>query len=201
MILRIPNTEILDLERVIISIGNEFSNKQALILSEDDLKCHLFTQLYNQYYCKSYWTMDNGILGCPIHTEIRFYNAQDKLTFIPDITILNPENLSIKKRIQEYGLPSKQFEFGGDAVVFELKFCKNKNGISKYNIESYKKDIEKIKEIQSINRNKGNKIFGFFVIFNKTASYIPNFENFLRSEDYNSNQLKIIYASGNIVFR
>jgi hypothetical protein len=205
MDLRIPNTDVQELERVVESLGSKFSNEQALILSEDDLKCHLFNQMYNKYYSSSYPTIEYEIKGCPIHTEIPFYDCEGKLTHIPDITILNPDSLSIKNRLIGHGLPSKKLrlpskehEFGGDAVIFELKFCKNKTGISKSNIALYEKDIEKIKKIQAVNQDR-NKIFGFFVIFNKTDKYNRHFEIFLHSED-NNNQLKIIYATANFRF-
>ena len=201
--IKIPNTNINDIKNLIEELGREFSQKQGLILSEDDLKCHLFNKLYNQYYDGNYQTLDNGILGCPIHSEIRFYNGENKLAYIPDITILNPDSLSIKKRLIGHGLPSKQFEFGGDAVIFELKFCKNETGVSKKDIALYKRDIKKIKEIQAVNLGR-NKIFGFFIIFNKiefdkTDLYFYDFEKFLQTEDDN-NQLKIIYASGKVEF-
>jgi hypothetical protein len=73
-----------------------------MILSEDDLKCHLFRLLYEEErISQRQRTMDNDIWGTRIHTEIKFFNADIKLLDRPDITILSPKNRSILHSIQD----------------------------------------------------------------------------------------------------
>lgn len=186
----------------------EFQSSQGLILSESDLKCNIFRKIYSLFE-HSVITMDNGILASPLHSELKFFDMEDNLKIIPDITILDTNNLSIfhsiKYEITSHGIKylkptGKQFEFGGDAYILELKFCKNKHGISRKNYIFYKKDIEKIKRLQeivNIRSDGGNKIFGLFAVFNKTNKRPDYFDELFDSD---SEYLKIVYCSGKVDF-
>lgn len=186
----------------------EFKESKALILSEGDLKCHLFRKLYSLFNHNEN-TMDSHFTGSPLHTEIKFFDESDKLTLIPDITILDSSDLSIihslKYRITSSGIKykrtsSKEFEFGGDTIIIELKFCKNKSGINKRSVKSYENDLEKIKRLQKIvnTRSSGeNKVFGLFVVFNKTDKKSLEFQNFLEKNPDTEN-LKIIYKTASL---
>jgi hypothetical protein len=189
-------------------IEREYQLNKAMILTEDDLKCHLFRKLYD-IYDEDLPTMDAGITASPVHSEVTYYNSKGVLYYRPDLAIIDTESLSILHSI-EYDLrsncakfkkiPTKEFQFGGNSIIFELKFCRNKSRINKRHIHTYIKDIEKIKAIQKLNYEKSNgqnKIFGFFIVFNKTDKYDSSFPKMLEMEtDY----LKIIYKTGNIEF-
>jgi len=189
-------------------IEREYQHNKAMILTEDDLKCHLFRKLYD-IYDKDLPTMDAGITASPVHSEVTYYNSKGVLYYRPDIAILNTQSLSILHGI-EYNfncnhanfrnLPSKDFQFGGNSIIFELKFCRNKNGISAKHIQSYMKDIEKIKAIQKLNLENSdgrNNVYGFFVLFNKTNKYCSALNNIFESEVDN---MKIVYKTGKVSF-
>jgi hypothetical protein len=196
------------IEKVIIELEQEYQNVQGMILSEGDLKCHLFRKLYD-LYDEDLKTMDAGITTSPVHSEISYYNSKDVLYFRPDIAIINPLSLSIlhsiKYDITKTGVkfqktPTKEFQFGGNSIIFELKFCRNKKGINPKNINSYIKDIEKIQAIQKLNSERSNginNVFGFFIVFNKTNKYSSDFQKLFELQTKN---LKIIYKTGNVVF-
>jgi hypothetical protein len=196
------------IEEIVTEINNleqEFRRSKGLILSEDDLKCHLFRKIYPLLdHCQQ--TMDINIFASPLHTEIKFFDENGKLSLVPDITILKPNDLSIlhsveykvtRNGIKPKGTSSKGFEFGGDTIIFELKFCKTRKGISKKKLMTYLCDIEKIKRLQNIitTRSGGsNKIFGIFVIFNKTNKKVREFDEFI-SLSQNISDLKVIYGT------
>lgn len=206
----INETLVNDILDKIKQIELEYKQCQGLILSEDDLKC----LLYSKISCmtkKNLQTIDINILGCPLHTEIPFYNEKKKLTIRPDITLFEPKNYSIKHSVEFntlkddkliYGhLPSKQFEFGGNCIAIEIKFIKTQRGIQKSNIEKFKNDINKLKIIQRImhKQNSNPKFFGILVIFNKTNRYNSFFLSFLKN--YSSDKyIKVIYGSGDVEF-
>jgi len=134
-------------------------------------------------------------------------NENNKLVFIPDIVLIDPKSLSIlnsrsfKVNIKEINrLPSKGYVFGGDSIIIELKFCRNKSGITNSNISSYKRDIQKIRQIQNeVKRRTNNqrKVYGFFVVFNKTEKKHGKFTKFYK--DTNSERdIEIIYKSGKV---
>jgi len=99
-------------------------------------------------------------------------------------------------------LPRKDFEFSGDALVIELKFCRKKGGINAKDIRTYKSDLEKIKRLQEIRstRTHGrNKILGILAVFNKTDTGKPLFEDFVR-ENPTDDTVKLFYGSGLVDF-
>jgi len=53
---------------------------QGMLLSEDDVKCHLFRLLHEEnQFLASYETRDSNIYGTPIHTEIKFFDENGEL--------------------------------------------------------------------------------------------------------------------------
>lgn len=141
-----------------------------------------------------------------LHTELSWYDENDKLTIKPDITILEPKYLSILKGIDGIELPSKQYSFGGDAILIELKFIRRKKGIIDKDLitppqNTIKGDIEKIKRLfrRLDNRGASYKVFCFFVVFNKTDKKCDAFPQLLRLvNEEGRDKYKMIYATGNV---
>ena len=73
----------------------------------------------------------------------------------------------------------------GNSTIIELKYIRNKNGITTAQIKSFQKDIDKIKYLQNLNNPNGNQIYGIFIILNKTSIKTLNFNYFVNqnSED------------------
>ena len=195
--------------REIKNIEDEYQNNQGLILSEDDLKCHIFRRVCDLIPNHNVRTANPEITGSPLHTEIRFYDENGKLNLVPDITVLDPAGMSIKHgmsiRIKDnrlaYGkLPSKGFEFGGKAIVIEIKFEKSKNGISETTVQKIKEDLEKIAGLMTRHNRpyEDNNIFGIMVIFNKTNIYPTSLEQLF--QEYTAENLTIVYGTGNVAF-
>lgn len=193
-----------DIESVIAEIETQFQQSPGLILTESDLKCHIVRKLHPLFSHKLP-TRDSGILASPLHTELAFYDEPGKrIIYRPDISIINTENLSILHsveykadkngvRLKPTGI--KQYEFGGNSIVMELKFCRKKYGITKTDIDSYIKDINKIKHLQSIALGKGVEIYGYFIVFNKTPYKIDEYKAI---NSLTSKNLTIIYKTGNV---
>lgn len=205
----INDTLIEQIVEAIRSLECEYRQNQGLILSESDLKCLIYKKV-SDLLPQKLPTTDDNITCSPLHSEIPFYDESDKLRLRPDITILDPRLLSIKHGISvrikngklTYDkLPSKGFEFGGNAIVIEIKFYKSKSGIQHRNLKTIKKDVEKIFRLRRrSNRHSGdNKIFGIIVIFNKGNKCHKSFRRFLR-EYSRKVGLRVIYCEGNLVF-
>jgi hypothetical protein len=88
-------------ESEIKSLETEFQESQGLILTEDDLKCHLFRKLY-PYFSHAIHTMDHNIKAGPLHAEVNYFNRFNVLRKRPDLVIINPESLSILHSVEEY---------------------------------------------------------------------------------------------------
>ncbi len=188
--------------RVINKIELEFQLIKGLILTESDLKCHLYYRLMQTMrYRLPYPTQENMIYANSVHSELPWYDDQNKLTIKPDITILEPGALSIVRGLGErLKLPSKQFEFSGKALIFELKFIRGKRGITKRVFdERILPDFMKIQRLFHRIDSQGvfGHVFCIFVVFNKTNKVCDEFYEFLKEYGEGDNY-KIIYGTGNV---
>jgi len=122
-----------DIERAIRSIEAEYRCNKGLILTESDLASLVYARLRSLFLNPSNssglrWrmpTQDPSIRASPLHLEVPWYDDNNKLRIRPDITILDPAHLSILHRVDgKLRLPSKQFQFEGNAIILELKFIR-----------------------------------------------------------------------------
>lgn len=192
------------------SLEKEFQEHKALLLTEDDLKCHVFKRIHS-FIPDNTQTIDSDISGSALHSEVKFFDENGKLTLVPDLTVISPVNMSIYHSVEfritnkgpRYGpLPSKSFEIGGDAIIIELKFCREKTGITEADIASYQTDLDKIKQLQTLvlNRSGGrDKLFGIVAIFNKTNLGRSLFEEFM-TRNSEVNRINIFYGTGLVDF-
>lgn len=196
-------TEIQQLEK-------EFQDCPGLILTEDDLKCHLFSLIKNKVSMRTS-TINSGVYGSSLHSEVKFFDEDEKLTLIPDLCMIDPTHMSIfhsvefevkRKPAKFKNYSSKNFEVGGSAILLELKFCRKQFGIDEKAIQKYKDDIDKMIRLNNIitQRSQGrDKIYGIFVVFNKTNTGKERYENL--KTIYNQTQnLSLYYGTGNVSF-
>lgn len=240
------------IERIIDKLERAFRSTPGLILTEDDLKCLLFRELFALQELRApVPTQDEHIMGTYVHSELTWYGESingrpPKLEIKPDITILDPEHLSILHGYMAPGLvygsmpcsrqrgagsfskrfyasqqgnidlfsgagsipsnfsyspqlPSKQFEFGGKAITFELKFARK--GITPNTLKLIKEDYDQIQRLfRRLDRQGvGDTVFSYLIIFDKYQHSLNTgaFANFLRSSQI-SNRHKIIYKSANV---
>ncbi|MGF7078881.1 hypothetical protein [Mucilaginibacter sp. UYCu711] len=192
-------------------LADEYRANQGMILTEDDLKCQLFARL-KPLFPANLPTINKDVFGSAIHTEVKFYDENQELTLIPDITILDTRHLSIFHGVEfgvettqssGYGkLPRKEYEAGGNMLIIELKFCRNRNGITDGDHLRFQSDISKIFKLQNIVRqrsNSHNKLYGLFVLFNKTDIGGKKFKQQKKDEEFTPD-FNIIYQSGNVDF-
>lgn len=192
------------IEAIIHRIESQYRCNQGLILTEADLKCLLFQQLQelfsrnkelHQWRCP---TLDNGVYASPLHAEAPWYDENNKLAIRPDITILQPQYLSIMRGLIGPKLPSKQFEFSGQGIIFEIKFCRYKSGISRSFLSSIQKDFNKTNRLREQRAN--NNLYCYYVVFNKTDNRCPEFNSFLNENREGPNH-KLEYCTGLVNFQ
>ncbi|TVM02569.1 MAG: hypothetical protein CV087_09420 [Candidatus Brocadia sp. WS118] len=122
----------------------------------------------------------------------------------PDITILDPTNLSIAHSIQKYEVSNtrisyasttgKKFEFVGKAIIIEIAFIKHDKGVTlAKDIRKIRKDFDKIQSI--ININDGN-VKGFVVVFSKVNNCRYEFKE-LKREIENSGSIRFFHGTAN----
>lgn len=217
------------IEDVITGIQREYRKTQGLILTEADLKCLIYSKLRSRLLPRFneqsiinltnktdsrarantpvyYWRMktyDDSVYATPVHAELAWYDENHRLAIKPDITILDPTNLSILHGFGSPTLPSKQYAFYGKAILLELKFIRNKTGI---NVKTFNNsilgDFDKIKRLNDklCAQGNNNSIFCYFVIFDKTGIACDEFISFV-NQHTDVTWYKVIYAPGNVTFR
>lgn len=181
-------------------LEHEYQATQGLILSESDIKCLLYSK-FLIYFSRPILSLDNQASAISLHTEIPWYDEDGKLTLRPDITILDPHFLNIRRPITVRALPSKGFEFAGPATILEIKYSRSRNGILTTDIAKYQDDIDKMLRITTRQNRPANdnQIKGIMVIFNKTNLYTPQLEEFIRNYS-GHNCIEIYYCTGNVNF-
>jgi hypothetical protein len=191
-------------------LKQEYQICQGMILTEDDLKCNLFARLKPRVPTGQR-TINPNVVGSALHSEVKFFDEDNKLTLRPDLCIIDPMHMSIyhsvefevtRKTAKFKSYSSKKFEIGGSAILIEFKYCRNPEGPTRKEILDFKKDLDKLVRLQTIvsaRSDERDKIYGVFVFFNKTNKNKEAFDNLLPA--YNENQnLKAMYASGNVDF-
>jgi hypothetical protein len=116
------------------------------LLTEDDLRCHLF-----------YW-IKNAIKDhsqASIHSEVRWYGGQnfgkEKLKFRADLVVIDIETLDNPiGKISSIRLNSKGYAFEDYYAVIELKLRRPNDNSSDASFEEMiKRDFEKVRIIKS----------------------------------------------------
>lgn len=191
-------------------LEQEFRDNKALLLTEDDVQSHLFCRLKSCYpdYLD---TMNRGVKSISIHSEVKFYDRNGKLTLIPDLCIIPPGELSIyasvlygttpRTKLRRNRLPSKQFEFSGDSLAIELKYCRKKGGINAKDIAQFQKDFDKLRGLRDLRheRTEGrNHLLGVLAIFNKTDKGRGLVEAFIQHNAHE--HIQILYCTGGVDF-
>jgi hypothetical protein len=200
-------------QQIVAVIGEqaaEYQQHQGMILTEDDLKCNLFGKI--KAMLPDYRpTLNPHVSGSLLHSEVKFFDTNGKLTLIPDLTVIWPGNLSIFHSV-EFAIDNnmagfrdysaKCFEIGGNAIIIELKFCRNQNGLTDKDIQFYQKDIDKIRKLQKIIKTRSHgadDLFGICAVFNKTNLGKTKFD-ILLSQNQSQKDVEILYHSGHVDF-
>lgn len=171
------------IEHQISMLKMEYSQAPGSILTEDDLKCLLHHKLSRLRALRGpVPTLNHHILGSYVHSELSWYDENGRLGIRPDITIIEPEHMSILHGYEppildlfgsahnpfpDAPLPSKQYGFGGKAMTLELKFARS--GITQSMLRLIKEDFKKMLRLfNKLDRDgEGESVFSYLVIFNK----------------------------------
>ncbi len=199
------NNDLLSaIDAKIDNLASEYNQVQGLILTEDDLKCNLYCKLIQiPYLAEPDITADSWIKASKVHAELTWFNSVGELRIKPDITILDPRNLSIVRAVQSgFDLPSKGCHFVGDAIIFELKFIRGHGGIAEATLQSVKDDVAKIKRLYEKIEGDGNKfsLVCYIVFFAKVSVEGSDMISNFQAEMAGDSRFRVFYRSGGVSF-
>lgn len=191
-----------DIEAQIDLLAKDYAHHKALILTERDLQCELQSRLSRLPSLAGYYpTADQGVTGTRVHAELPWFDKHNKLSIRPDLSILEVDQLSIIHGIRGGRLPSKEFSFGGNAIILETKFCRPRRGITDGFFEKeIRKDIEKIDALLARLEAEGfrDTLYCYFVIFSKSANMCAVFQEL--QNGLMRPQYKLIYKTAGMAF-
>lgn len=75
-------------------VGERFLENKGSIITESDLKCQIYSEL-RSFLREDEETFDPNIMGTSLHTEVAFYNPNERnrADMPVDIVILDPNRL------------------------------------------------------------------------------------------------------------
>ena len=136
-----------------------------------------------------------------VHTEVSWFDENGRLRIKPDITILEPGNLSIFHGSAGCRLPRKGFVFDGRAIIFELKLVRGRTGVTTRSTAAIRRDLEKVTRLLSKLENEGvaHHVFCYFVVFSKVDGRSRGFDG-LASMCHANHRLKFMYRSAGVTW-
>lgn len=160
-------------ERAISRIEGRFRSYPDVFLTEEDLRCNLFSELLKEEVLSGLTRTRDNSSSIPIHSEVRWYGSNRNLRTRSDIVLFNVSQL-ITSYNNSIKLSSKGYAFGDPWTVIEIKL-RRVNGLSNSKWkESLFKDIGKMRDLQSL---VDPQALYYFIIFDKKSDLgtdIPN---------------------------
>lgn len=195
---------LLAIDAKINLVGAEYAQVQGLILTEDDLKCKLYSELIQiPSLTKPCVTTDSWVKASKVHAEASWFGLLGELNIRPDLTIFDPINLSVLRSLQpHFKFRSKGFHVLGNAIIFELKFIRWQNGMTERDIDNVRKDVNKIKELYQKMEEESSpySLTCYIVIFSKVACKHNDLVEDFHEEMSNDNRFRVFYHTGNVSF-
>jgi hypothetical protein len=203
------------IDGVLTHLGDEMRRVPGLVLTEGDFHCRLYARLSAiAEFEEPRPTLDPDVLAPSVHSEVSWYDEAGRLLIRPDITILEPEHLNLlhgylppipagsEPELETMAwppLPNKGFEFGGRAVVFEVKFARN--GLDRVTTSKVLEDWDQARRLLRLlaARGEAGSTFVYIVLANKFAQNLtrgPLYE--LMREYGESSQHKFVYIPGSL---
>ena len=156
------STEVKEaIENAIERVKQKFIRTPHIFLTEDDLRCNLYSELIKEDYLCEIIKTEDGNDSIPIHAEVRWYGENKKLKTRSDLVILDVSQLITSHNGAQF-LPSKGYGFRGPMAVIEIKL-RRPNGPSD---NGWKRalhyDLDKIKKLQTLVDAEAQYYFIFF---------------------------------------
>lgn len=164
---------------LIESTIESFRTDPDVYLTEEDIRCHLFSKLLNLNLNRMLFNTRDGSRSIKVHSEIRWYGFSGKLKYRSDIVLLEPRDL-ITKNGGNLKLPSKGFGFNKFSAIIEIKLRRVNGKSDNAYLKETEKEIFKLKQIRDETKglNKYNPVL-IILIFDKKndISHLIDFEN------------------------
>ncbi len=191
-----------EIEARIRRLADDYRRAPGTILTEDDLKCLLVSRFLEIPQLRRPWRTPDRVLGTMVHSEVSWFDENGHLRIKPDITILDPRALSIFHNLRRgFPLPRKGFNFAGNSIIFELKFIRNKEGVTQSSLREVRRDLDKIFRLfdKLSHDDAANKLYCYFVIFSKVARRVPEFDELINQGPQHP-RCRIIFETAGVLW-
>ena len=173
-----------EIEAKIKQLADDYRSAPGTILTEDDLKCLLVSRFLEiPELRRPRLTADAQVLGSMVHAEVSWFDENRQLRIKPDITILDPKALSVFRNLgREVRLPRKGFSFTDNSIIFELKFIRDRRGVTQASVSKIRRDLAKVDRLfdKLARDGEADELFCYFVIFSKIARRVSEFDELIK---------------------
>lgn len=149
-----------------------FRAKPDYFLTEEDLRCHLFLNLYRRKALRKEETTRDQTTSIPIHAEVRWYGRDQSLNYRSDLVIVQVDDLITSTERQD--LPSKSFGFNKFYAVIELKLRRKIDINDDAFAQEVRGEVDRLLEIREKVKERDDSAKYYIVVFDKQG----NIENF-----------------------
>lgn len=195
----ITNESLLEIEEIVQEIYQLWTHNPGYILTESDLQCILFAKLSESQSFSGFHSMREGEMnGHRVHSEVSWYDNNRRLKYRTDITVLDTAKMSIHQGPEQdnFKLPSKGFYFDGQAIIFELKFNRNRGALSSKFQEELLKDKNNILNIieKFAGHGVGQSVYAFHIFFDRyEEGNETQYDNIFNADFVNRTNVNCIY--------
>ena len=153
------------IQRAIQNLISEFRVTPNKFLTEEDLRCYLYSLLLGDYG-RLKKTKDDG-KSISLHSEVRWYGNTGKLRLRSDLVILDVSSLETNEKDMKLKLPSKGYSFDGFFAIIEIKMRRIKGYSDNKFVDAVNKDRNKILAIRRESEPFANSFWSYIVICDK----------------------------------
>lgn len=137
-------------EQYIRELVSEFSSNPFNFFSESDVKCRLFTMMFQNSEMGRLKTTMDGKSVYPLHSEVTYFNHKGKLLYHVDLSAVEPEDTDVYSRPQTEGIRLSK-GYSAPECLFAIELKLNKRYRKKKMLALWEKDMKKLDDILTRN--------------------------------------------------
>ncbi len=147
----------------ISSILNVHAHTPYVFLTEDDVRCRLYSVLFNEFSDLRPTRDTIPQQSISLHSEVRWYGNNGKLKYRSDIVVLDVATLRVKE-LAGLQLPSKGYGFNIFHAIVEIKLRRANGGSDKQFARGIENDLGKLNRIKEAVDPYNNESAKFYML-------------------------------------
>jgi len=137
-------------EECILQLLGEYEKNPYNFFSESDVKCRLFTLLFQNKDMRAMSKTIDGKLTRPLHTEIAYFDDEGRLVFRVDLSAVDPAYTDVYGSLK-HGRIRLAKGYRADVCYFAIELKFNKRSKKENMLRIWEEDMMKLVDIKTRN--------------------------------------------------